>query len=243
VIVPGTIIWSKAADDKSRAKAQGRLRETLQNKGLTAETKKVQSKWEDLRLRGEGQVKYLSYNSAYIFYDRYMYKYHKMDDVGEILPGDASKGTLFIPGSKPGYFPNLGGTGLTFGIEICGDHQNAALNQTVDIHILSSAMTTTITANIRARVGGLFVHAASDHTDFYVNNAGQFQSPVKATLAGSPSDLLSGKELEAERERLIKQDQQAYGSRFTENDRTRINKTFDLSVKRGQVDCWVTELN
>ncbi len=243
VIVPGTIIWSKPADDKSRKKAYSRLKETLTQQGINPKTQWVQSKWEQLRPRGQGAVQYLSYNSAYIFYDGSIYKYHKMNDASENLDGDLSKGTLFIPGSKPGYFPDLGKTGLNFGIEICADHQGAVLNQTVDVHILSSAATTTNIASIRARVGGLFIHAATGRTDFYVNNGGKFETPKTISIPYHPQDLLTPDQLEAQKDALIQQKKQAYGSAINQSYLEGLNKAFNLKARTGQLDCWVTELN
>ena len=241
VIVPGTIIWSKPADDKSRKKAQTRLLETMKEKGIKPA---VKSKWDALSLRGPGEVEHVSYNSAYIFYYGSKYKYHKMNDADENLDGDLSKGTLFILGSKPGYFPNLGNTGVTFGIEICADHQGAVLNQTVDIHILSSASTARIDANIRARVGGLFIHAASGHTEFYLNNAGKFESPAKAsTVPYNPRDLLTSDQLEAQKDEFIKQQKQSLGSAVNESVLAALNKQFNFHAGNGRLDCWVTELN
>jgi len=241
VIVPGTIIWSKPADDKSRKKAQTRLLETMKEKGIKPA---VKSKWDALSLRGPGEVEHVSYNSAYIFYYGSKYKYHKMNDADENLDGDLSKGTLFILGSKPGYFPNLGDTGVTFGIEICADHQDAVLNQTVDIHILSSATTTMTHANIRAREGGLFVHAASGHTEFCLNNGGKFESPKKAmSLPYNPSDLLTSEQLEAQKDDFIKHKKQTFGSAVNEVVLEGLNKQFNLNAGTGRLDCWVTELN
>ena len=240
VIIPGTIMWSKPADEKSRKKAQTRLKEAIQAKGVTD---KLKEKWEALRLRGDGQVQFVSYNSAYIFYDGSKYKYHKMNDAEENLSGDLNNGTLFIPGCKPGYFPDLGKTGLDFGIEVCADHQSAVLNQPVDIHVLCSASTSKIESNIRARPGGLFIHAASGHTDFYVNNGGKFEAPKASSVPYNAKDFLSSEQIDEQKNAFLSERQNRPGTPLSPPEVAHLGKNFSFKAGRGQLDCWVTEMN
>jgi hypothetical protein len=241
VIIPGTIIWSKPVDDKSRKKAQTRVKEAMQTKGITEALK---PKWDALSRRGDGRVQYVSYNSAYIFCCGYKYKYHKMNDATENLDGDLANGTLFIPGSKPGYFPDLGKTGLDFGIEICADHQSAVLNQTVDIHVLCSASTSTNKASIRARPGGLFIHASSSHTDFYFNNAGNFESPQALSIPYNAKDFLSQEKLDEQKTAFLKEkENKAVGVPLGKPEMDFLSRTFNVKAARGQLDYWVAEMN
>jgi len=241
VLIPGTIFWSKPADDKARKKAQTRLGQNINAYGTGNQ---LGQKWTALRARGgPDQVQYVSYNSAYVFYNGETYKYHKMSDASENLDADLRRNTLFIPGSRPGYFPDLGHTGVTFGIEICADHQAAVLNQTVDIHILSSAATTSVPANIRARPGGLFIHASSTTTEFLFNRGGTFEAPAKASMAFSATNFLDAGQLREQRETFL-------AGRIGDNrDRTpqsRIdmyNKVYNMAASHGRLDTWVTELN
>jgi len=240
VIIPGTIMWSKPADDKARKKAQTRLKEAIQNKGVT---KKLTEKWEALRLRGDGQVQSMSYNSAYIFHYGSKYKYHKMNDAEENLNGDLNNGTLFIPGSKPGYFPDLGKTGLDFGIEVCADHQAAVLNQPVDIHVLCSASTSKVNSSIRARPGGLFIHAASGHTDFLINKGGNFEAPKASSVPYNAKDFVSGGQIDELRSAFLSEKQKNSNLPFSPPELDYLSRTFNVKAGHGQVDCWVTEMN
>ena len=156
LLVPGTITWKKdATDTKTRKKAQTRLveRQYKFTDGAFAEKKRQQ-------LQFVGDVKFVAYNTAYLFYGTGTFKYHKMNDVGELQAGDTD--TLFIPGSIRG---NYTIAGLQLGIEICGDHDVGMLNQPVDIHIVTSASVGRKNEKVWAKNGGMFLHASNEGSE------------------------------------------------------------------------------
>lgn len=162
LMIPGTVAWKKQADLKSSKKAEQRLIDRERNflgqikekdvKGLFAKQKML--------YRQDPGAQYVAYNTAYIFFGAQTYKYHKMNDFSELEKGDQN--TVFIPGSVRGIY-DVGG--FRIGIEICGDHDTGMLNQEVDIHIVTSALVTRKNDNVKAKNGGLFVHAASSHAE------------------------------------------------------------------------------
>lgn len=175
LLVPGTITWKKdATDSKSRKKAQTRLLERQHNfaDGAFAAKKREQLKFV-------GDVKFVAYNTAYLFYGTSTFKYHKMNDVGELQAGDTD--TLFIPGSLRG---NYTIAGLQMGIEICGDHDVGMLNQPVDIHIVTSAAVTRKNDKVWAKDGGMFLHASNEGSEaLKVTRAGATIPPNLNPLA------------------------------------------------------------
>lgn len=179
LLVPGTITWKKdATDSKTRKKAQTRL---IDRQHKFADGAFAEKKREQLKLVGD--VKFVAYNTAYLFYGASTFKYHKMNDVGELQAGDTD--TLFIPGSVRG---NYTIAGLQLGVEICGDHDVGMLNQLVDVHIVTSACVTRKNDKIWAKDGGMFIHASNEGSEALKITRGGATAPPNLSPLASMSN-------------------------------------------------------
>lgn len=185
LLIPGTVTWKKPADAKASTKAQQRLIDR-EAKIAGNTMKKVESKplvdKQRMLIRGLPEAQYVAYNTAYLFYGTQTYKYHKMNDASEMDRGDLN--TIFIPGSARGIY-QIGG--FTIGIEICADHDIGMLNQEVDIHIVTSASVGRKEANIKAKDGGLFIHASNGNAESFK----VVRDPANGLQLNEPPSLMS----------------------------------------------------
>jgi hypothetical protein len=229
LIVPGTVAWKKPADEKASKKAEKRLVDREKNFLDQVKGKDVKSYFAKQKMlyRRDPDAQYVAYNTAYLFYGAQTYKYHKMNDFSELEKGD--RNTVFIPGSARGIY-DVGG--FKIGIEICGDHDTGMLDQEVDIHIVTSAAVTRKNMNVKAKNGGLFVHAASSHAEAHKVFRGaqdemQLVEPysmVNQPFVGDRQNMqqevtrrMQGitKNVEQRKEGITKQVRMAYGGRLT----------------------------
>lgn len=164
LLVPGTIIWRKELTAKGLAKAHQRIAARKAFDGGFTVTKELPRKVPGRLARLTGRAAELpdvAYNTAYLYFGQSVYRYHKMNDVGELLQGDTQNDDLvFVPGCGNNVYLI---SGLKIGVEICGDHDSGMLRDAVDVHIVTSATVARKGTNIRARLGGLFIHADAGH--------------------------------------------------------------------------------
>ena len=128
-------------------------------------------------------------NTAPVFHGgTCLLKYHKH---GDFFEAKSPEDGIFIPGMGK---KTCGLNGLTFGFEICLDHnlgilQKALKNNVdkqVDIHIVCSAAVKNVTSNMMNRRGGFFLHASIDDKarGVWKNNGGQQTEVARLNLKG-----------------------------------------------------------
>jgi hypothetical protein len=154
LLIPGTVTWKKPLDKKAYAKAAERLEARLAMEASYIGKKELpKPSWPRGKAKSDG-----AYNTAYLYTGNQIMKYHKMEDVGELKEDDL--GVIFIPGDGNNVFTV---SGLTIGVEICGDHEANHLKHEVDIHIVTSASVSRKNDHVMAKNGGLFICADSTH--------------------------------------------------------------------------------
>lgn len=113
---------------------------------------------------------YIARNTAYAFYGgSEVARYQKRSDHKEVFVNEWKKEyVIFEPGGGPdgrGDLFRIEELGLTFGLEICLDHQCGYLRQSgnrPDVHIVVSAETTIEPDHVSIPEGHYLVHASSD---------------------------------------------------------------------------------
>jgi predicted amidohydrolase len=198
LIIPGTVAWRRAVSDASTAlksqprnrltRAQDRVQENARfgrdvlvpgngNDQAVADYFSKQDKERLDKLAADGKKVYLARNTAYIFYNGKILKYHKRGDFEEVT-NDQDKPTVFIPGIETGQF-SIGN--VRFGIEICLDHDIGCLANSdfggnpPHVHIITS---NSVENNWTNAVAPLLLHASTDR-----NQSGAFCAPLHANSA------------------------------------------------------------
>lgn len=112
---------------------------------------------------------FVARNTAYAFHNgREVARYHKRGNFHEVVPDESDGGyVIFEPGGGPeGNGDTFDLDGVTFGIEICLDHNMGYLSQTSsarpDIQILMSARVTFVPEHLFVPEHCYLVHACSD---------------------------------------------------------------------------------
>lgn len=132
---------------------------------LSSNTKK-----QDLLIGKTGTGGFIAKNTVFAFNrGKIIADYTKRTDFHEVLNYGAGTHTQFVPGVTPGRM-TVGG--VTFGAEICYDHNRSILKNTPtidpkaadpEVHLLCSAYVDFKADSSRMRVGGYVAHGCNQH--------------------------------------------------------------------------------